>query len=188
MQSYQCFRFVLLVIFLILPTASRGTSIVRVSLEETVAQSEWIVDGDVVRNWCAWDSGHRFIWTHTEVAVRNHWKGAAGASITVSEPGGTVDGMGMDVPGMVRFRPGEHVVLFLYRTPIGLIRTVGLAQGKLVVDSRGVVHPELAAAALASPAGKGPSGTSVGELEASSLQAVHERIVRISGASRGVRK
>ena len=181
-------RFFLFQTFLFSPLACLATSIVRLSLEETVVQSEWIVEGDVVRNWCGWDSGHRFIWTHTEVAVRDRWKGAAGATVTVSEPGGVVDGTGMDVPGMVRFRPGEHVVLFLYRTPIGLIRTVGLAQGKLVVDSRGTVHPEASLAVLATPSGERPRGTSVGELEASSLQTVHGRIARMAAASKAVQK
>ncbi len=111
---------------LLIPMACLGTSIVRISLEQTVAQAEWIVDGDVVSNWCAWDSTHRFIWTHTEIAVRDRWKGSAGPTITVSEPGGVVNGMGLSIAGMVRYTPGEHVVVFLYRTPIGLIRTVGL--------------------------------------------------------------
>src|SRR5947209_16306034 len=114
----RLFRFFLFQTLLFSPLACLATSIVRLSLEETVAQAEWIVEGDVVRNWCGWDSGHRFIWTHTEIAVRDRWKGASAATITVSEPGGMVNGMGMDVAGMVRYSPGEHVVVFLYKTPI----------------------------------------------------------------------
>jgi hypothetical protein len=172
----------------LLPLACLGTSVVRISLEETVAQAEWIVEGDVVRNWCGWDSGHRFIWTHTEIAVRDRWKGSGGTSVTVSEPGGQVDGAGIAVTGMVRYTPGEHVVVFLYRTPIGLIRTVGLAQGKLQVDSLGLVHPSLSAAPLVRPAGVQPTGTSVGELEAKSVRAVRDRIVRMADPMKAVRK
>ena len=111
---------------LLLPLACLGTSIVRVSLEEAVDRAEWIVSGDVVRNWCGWDSGHRFIWTFTEIAVREKWKGTIGSTVTVAEPGGIVDGVKLAVTGMVRYSPGEHVVVFLYRTPIGLIRTRGI--------------------------------------------------------------
>src|SRR5579863_6755104 len=180
MQYYRYF------ISLFLPLLCFGTSVVRVSLEETVAQAEWIVEGDVVGNSCSWDSGHRFIWTHTEIAVRLAWKGSPGRTVTVSEPGGVVNGISLSLAGMVRFKPGEHVVLFLYRTPIGLIRTVGLAQGKLQVDSNGLVHPTTSSAVLASPIGVRPTGSSVGELEAKSLGAVHERIVRMAAQSKAV--
>jgi len=171
-----------------LPVLCLATSIARISLEDTVAQAEWIVEGDVVRNWCGWDSGHRFIWTHTEVAVRDRWKGTTGRTVTISEPGGSVNGIATDIPGMVRYTPGEHVVVFLYTTPIGLVRTVGLAQGKLEVDNRGRVHPARVDALLASPAGARADGTSVHDLDASSLSSAHQRIVLLDRARKAVRK
>jgi hypothetical protein len=173
---------------LIFPLVCLGTSIVRVSLEDTVAQAEWIVEGDVVRNWCGWDSGRHMIWTHTEIAVRDRWKGSAGSNLTVSEPGGAVDGYAMDVVGMVRYRTGEHVVAFLYRTPIGFIRTVGLGQGKLVVDEHNVVHANVPDSMLVSAIGAQPNGTSIRELESGNLGAVHDRILRMAGGQKGVRK
>jgi hypothetical protein len=166
----------------LLPLACPGTSIVRVSLEEVISRAEWIVSGEVVRNWCGWDSGHRFIWTHTEITVREKWKGSPGSTVTVSEPGGAVDGMSLAVAGMVRYTPGEHVVVFLYRTPIGLIRTVGLAQGKLVVDNQGVVHAGAPDAMVVSPQGVQPAGTPVAVLEGNSLDSVR---TRIAGMLRG---
>ena len=180
-------RYQRLLLSFLIPLAGMATSIVRLSLEDTVAQAQWIVEADVVRNWCSWDSGHRFIWTHTELAVRAHWKGSVGSTITVSEPGGVVDGFTMNVGGMVRFTPGEHVVAFLYRTPIGLIRTVGLSQGKLRVDPQGRVHPESSAAVLVTPIGKRPAGTSVAELEGNPLAVVRTRISHLSAISQGVR-
>jgi hypothetical protein len=173
-------------VFGLLPQACLGTSIIRVSLEEAVGRADWIVSGDVVRNWCAWDSGHRFIWTHTEIAVREKWKGSLGSTVTVSEPGGVIDGRGMSIAGMVRYTPGEHVVVFLSRTPIGLIRTLGLAQGKLLVDGRGVVHPSMTDAMVVSPQGVPSTGTPVADLEGSSLDAVRSRITRM--AAQAVRK
>jgi hypothetical protein len=173
---------------LLFPLICLGTSIVRVSLEDTVAQAEWIVEGDVVRNWCAWDNGHRMIWTHTEISVRNGWKGSAGSSITVSEPGGAVSGYAMDVVGMVRYRTGEHVVAFLYRTPLGFIRTVGLSQGKLMVDEHNVVHSNVPDSMLVSAIGARPGGTSIRELESGNLAAVHDRILRMAGGHKAVQK
>lgn len=161
---------------LLLPALCFATSIVRVSLEQTIAQSEWIVEGKVVRNWSDWDSAHRFIWTHTEIAVRNHWKGTTGSTITVTEPGGVVNDMQLDVAGMVRYTPGEHVVVFLYRTPIGFIRTTGLTQGKLQVDERGRVHTIQPHAMLVDAAGAKATGHSISELEATPLESVHARV------------
>jgi hypothetical protein len=178
----------LLFLTLFVPLICAGTSVVRLSLEDAVTRAEWIVDGDVIRNWCGWDSGHRFIWTHTEIAVRRQWMGSVSATVTISEPGGMVGGRGMAVAGMVRYAPGEHVVVFLYRTPIGLIRTVGLAQGKLQVDRRGLVHPSASDAALVTAAGSPPSGTSIATLEAHTLSTVHDQVMRIANASRAVRK
>jgi hypothetical protein len=173
---------------LLLPVFCLGTTILRVSLEEALDRAEWIVSGEVVRTWCGWDDGHRFIWTHTEIAVREKWKGDTASSVTVSEPGGVVDGVGMAVAGMVRYAPGERVVVFLYRTPIGLIRTVGLAQGKLQIDSHGLVHTSSDGAMLVSAAGAPAMGTSLRELEANSLTAVRTRIAHMAALSKGVRK
>jgi hypothetical protein len=169
-----------LLLTLVLPLIGFGTSIVQVSLEEAVHHADWIVSGEVVRNWCGWDSAHRFIWTHTEIAVSEKWKGDAGLTVTVSEPGGVVDDKGMAIAGMVRYTPGEHVVVFLYRTPIGLIRTVGLAQGKLVVDGQGMVHASPAGAPVVHVAGTQAAGTSIGELEGNSLSAVRTRIASMA--------
>ncbi len=182
------YRWLLLPFIWLLTCPCFATSIIRVSLEEAVSKADWIVTGEVVRNWCGWDSGHRFIWTYTEIAVRERWKGTAGSTVTVSEPGGMVDGKGLAVAGMVRYKPGEHVVVFLYRTPIGLIRTVGLAQGKLLVDGRGMVHPSAPGAMVVSAQGVQPAGTSLSDLDGNSLSAVRARIARIAGAGQEVRK
>jgi len=168
-----------------LPLLCFGTTIVRTSLEEAVAQAQWIVEGDVVRNWCEWDQGHQFIWTHTEISVRSHWKGSGGRTITVSEPGGVVGGIGMAAAGMVRYTPGEHVVAFLYRTPVGFIRTVGVTQGKLQIDTRGLVHFTPAAAEMTPVPGSGAMDTPMDELEGRTLDEVHSRILRLAAGHRG---
>jgi hypothetical protein len=107
----------------------------RLSFDQLVATSEQIVHGRVERSWVAWDSSRRFIWTHYEVAVRDSVKGTAQARVIVSEPGGTLDGFTLAVPGAVRYTAGEEVVLFLHRTPIGYLRANGYEQGKFAVRS-----------------------------------------------------
>jgi hypothetical protein len=104
-------------------------------LETLVERSPRIVHGSVGRSWTAWDAERRFIWTHYEVHVSEALRGPS-TRLVLSEPGGTVDGMTMHVPGAPRYGVGEEVVVFAYPTGIGLWRTRGLGQGKYSVSRR----------------------------------------------------
>lgn len=125
---------------LALAGACGATQVPRLSFEEVVQQSEQIIAGKVARSWTAWSPSHEFVWTHYEVEVDSVAKGRAARTVTVSEPGGVLDGRGMEVSGAVPYRIGEQVVLFLRRTPIGYNRTVGWQQGKYTVAPDGRVH------------------------------------------------
>ena len=127
-------RFLAVVAVLAVAGPAAATVVPRLTLEEIVARSEVVVHGRCVRTWAAWDSERRFIWTHSEIQVLDRWKGAAGATVVVSELGGVVGEMGLAVDGMPRYEPGEEVVLFLYRVPNGYWRTRGLGQGKYEVE------------------------------------------------------
>lgn len=114
-------------------SAGRATLVPRLDFEALNAQADSIVHARVTRSWSEWDAERRFIWTHYELAVHEVLKGNAVRAMIVSEPGGALDGRTLRVAGAVRFRPGEELVLFLYRTPIGYMRTVGWGQGKFSV-------------------------------------------------------
>ena len=96
--------------------AAHAAVVPRITAEELAAQSEQIVHGAVVRSWAAWDAGHKYIWTHYEVAVAEMVRGPQAATITVSEPGGSLDGMNMRTSGTLPYTVGESAVLFLYRS------------------------------------------------------------------------
>jgi hypothetical protein len=113
------------------------------SLEGLVDRSPLIVEGSVTNSWTAWDSHHRYIWTHHEVRVIHAMRGS-GATVTVSEPGGSLDGVNQAFSGSTSYFPNEHVVLFLFRTPIGYWRTTGGGLGKFTVQSNGRVHSAFA--------------------------------------------
>lgn len=89
-----------------------------------------IVQARIVRAWPAWDSEHRFIWTHYQLAPIDLLKGQTRMNLVVSETGGTLDGRSMEIQGTPRFHAREELILFLYRTPIGYLRTVGYGQGR----------------------------------------------------------
>jgi hypothetical protein len=88
----------------------------------------------------------------------------------VSEPGGIVGNLGMWIADMPRYKPGEEMVLFLYKTPIGYWRARGLGQGKFEVEQSAVngerlVQPALQSAVLVRPIGAPPpAGTDLRSL------------------------
>jgi hypothetical protein len=130
-------------LFLTLSMAAYATLVPSLSLRELIDQSELIVHGRVTRSWSAWDDAHKYIWTHHQIEVVDSMRGAPGASVVASEPGGRVDGLNMAASGAVAYAPGEEAILFLYRTPIGYLRSTGLGQGKYTVSSDGRVHANL---------------------------------------------
>jgi hypothetical protein len=113
-----------------------ASSLSHLSLEELVSQSDTIVEGHVVRTWAAMDSENRFIWTHYEIKVGSTLKGRAQVNVVVSEPGGTLNGVTLLVPGSTPYTVGEEVSVLLYKTPIGYMRTTNYGQGKFLISGR----------------------------------------------------
>ena len=112
----------------------RATIVPRMSLEQMVAQSDFIVHGRIGNSWAAWDAARRWIWTHHEVELYEALKSAGPSRIVVSVPGGIADGIGMQVSGTARFTGGQEVLLFLQRAPNGYLRITAWTQGQLRVS------------------------------------------------------
>ena len=152
-----------------------ATMVPRFTLEQIVDSSERIVHGRCLRSWSAWDAGHQFIWTHYELQVAEPLKGVPPATITVSEPGGQVDGLEMAIAGMPRYQAGEEVVAFLYRTPIGYWRAYGLGQGKYTVRE-GRVRADLNGATLVDTDRAAQQGTDLRRLDGIPLEEFKTRV------------
>ena len=127
-------------ILFLFPVLLCAASPPHLSLEALVAQSATIVEGQVVRAWAAMDSENRFIWTHYEITVSSTLKGRADANVVIAEPGGTLNGISLLVPGSTPYTIGEKVSVFLYRTPIGYWRTTNYGQGKFAISNDARVH------------------------------------------------
>lgn len=125
----------------------------RVAFDEMVHSADEIVQGKVTRSWMAWDNSHKYIWTHYEVRTTDLLKGRRSTTVVVSEPGGNVDGIYQQASGSVSYGIGEDVVLFLYRTPIGYMRTIGGGQGKLTVSANGRVFANTQGLVFVAPNG-----------------------------------
>ena len=154
-----------------------ATSVPGLSFEDLTDRSELIVSGQIVRSWSEWDAEHKFIWTHSELRISGSLKGAAGATVTVSEPGGIVGSQGMTIAGTAIYKPGDQVLLFLSRMPNGYLRTTGWGQGKYNVDAAGRVHADASLGAVElRVAGANSAGTSLRTLNGMTLQELTSRI------------
>src|SRR5258708_6547857 len=130
-------------ISLLLCLAAQAAIVPSVSLDELIDQSEAIVHGRVMQSWSAWDSAHKYIWTHHLMAVIDPVRGGGPGFVVVSEPGGELDGVGMRFSGALEYSVGEEAIVFLYRTPIGYLRATGSGQGKFTVTAETRVRPSL---------------------------------------------
>ena len=113
--------------------AAQATLVPALNLRSLIDQSEIIAHGRVTHFWAAWDSAHKYIWTHYRLEIIDLVRGNAGASVTVSEPGGSLDGVNMRISGAPEYGVGETAIVFLYRTPVGYLRATGFGQGKYTV-------------------------------------------------------
>ena len=139
-----------LALFFLLATPPAWSTLVpRLTLEQMVDEAASVVQGKVLRTWSAWDNAHQFIWTHYEIGVADTMKGRLAATITISEPGGEVNGVHMTISSAPSYLVGEEVVIFATATEIGYQRTSGWGQGKFVVGlangNKIVRSPNLAA-------------------------------------------
>jgi hypothetical protein len=139
--------------------SARGATVPRLAFDELAANSGRIVHGRILDS--SVGSSGQFLSTHYRVEVIDGLKNGTTGQIVVSEPGGTLNGITMELAGGVRFQTGEEVVLFLYQTPIGYWRTSGYWQGKFNVELAGNekrVRANLADIALVTGPGRAAAG------------------------------
>jgi hypothetical protein len=173
-------------LILLLAQALSATQVARLSFEELTDSSDLIVSGRLTRSWAAWDAGHKYIWTHYALSAGAVHKGAAGPTVELAEPGGTLDGIVMSVAGAVAYTPGEDVVVFLQRMPNGYLRTAGWGQGRYRIDAHGRIRAGSAMRGLEFVDTRTPAGslTSLTTLEGMSLNELSLRIAARLGRTR----
>jgi hypothetical protein len=118
---------------------ARATVMLAHTIDEMAANADAVLLGVVRLRTSRWEHGH--IVTDVSIDVSRSVRGpfAAGATATVTTPGGAVGGTGQQVAGAPTLEVGERYVLFLRHAPAGYWETFGLAQGVLPVrDVAGV--------------------------------------------------
>jgi hypothetical protein len=123
--------------------------VIKLSLEELVAQAGWIVVGIVSSQKSQWNAEHSQIHTLVTVTVEEWVKGEPrGNEIIIKIPGGQVGEVSQMVGGSPNFRIGEKVLVFLQIQDDDTISVVGGTQGKLVIENNKIVGSDVSLAEL----------------------------------------
>ena len=116
-----------------------ASQFIDMPFDQVARESAFIVRGNVVDTWAAWDDSHEVIYTYATVRVHRYFGEATGPdTLVVREAGGTVDGYTMEAIGFPAIRRGENVVLFLSKWDNSAdYRIHAFNQGKYLVRNRG---------------------------------------------------
>lgn len=106
---------------------------VQMDLQEMVVASPNIVRGLVLSTESHWNEDHTLIVTDARIEVVDVLKGEAAREIVVTQPGGVVGKLRVEVPGATAFRNGEELILFVTAGASGRLHVTGLSQGRFDV-------------------------------------------------------
>lgn len=119
----------ILVIFLYLASPVFATTLVPLSFEQLVNESQSVVYGRVTDVRAQWTADRRFIESVVTIEVLRGMKGTARESIAFTVPGGQVGRYLNVIPGAPSFATGDTAVFFLTAQGARLPVTTGLTQG-----------------------------------------------------------
>lgn len=104
------------------------------STEQLTRSAEMIIVGSVTEVTSSWTPDRSRIVSLVTIHIEESLKGApATATVTLTVPGGEVDGVGELYTHAPRFRADEQVVVFGRRDAQGSLRVAGGDQGKVTV-------------------------------------------------------
>jgi hypothetical protein len=115
-------------------SATMFPSIASAQSVDLTRRADVVVVGRVTELTSDWNSDRSRIYSRVTVTVDEHIKGdVAQSSVTISTPGGEIDGVGEVYSHTARFKTDEQVVLFAAADPQGQLSVVGGDEGKLAV-------------------------------------------------------
>lgn len=117
---------------------------VALTTEDLVQRADVIIIGKVTAMNPEWSRDRSRILTRVTIAVDQHIKGEASEnSVTVTIPGGEVDGIGEVYSHFARFKLDEQVVVFAAADRQGQLQVVGGDEGKATVRREQVTGRQL---------------------------------------------
>lgn len=106
----------------------------ELNTERLTRQAEMIIVGSVTEVTSSWTADRSRIVSLVTIRVEESLKGSpAGATVTLTVPGGEVDGVGELYTHAPQFRADEQVVVFGRRDAQGALRVAGGDQGKVTI-------------------------------------------------------
>lgn len=129
-------RFIALFLGLIVAgfwASAQASTVLRLDLESLVANSDQIVEAEVLKVEPRVENGK--VYTYTTMRVEDGLKGAEdGETVTIKQIGGRTEELATRVAGVPQFKLGERVVVFLERPDMDKFSVVtGMSQGKFQV-------------------------------------------------------
>lgn len=122
---------------LLLAAPGEAATFVALTDAEMVRGAETIIQGRVVSLESMRNESGRLVVTEAVVRVREVLAGDAPEFVTVRTVGGQIGGLIVEAPGFPKFRPQEHVILFLQRPDAGdHMQVRGYQQGHFEVVRR----------------------------------------------------
>lgn len=110
--------------------ACPAATLKMMSLDQMADESQTVVHGRVVASRAEWNSTHTSIVTVYTVKPDRYLKGDLGATFELTQLGGQVRNLAMQVPGAPHFRVGEEVVLFVWTDSVERRhQAIGFEQG-----------------------------------------------------------
>ncbi len=144
--SFRRFGGLLLGSALFASSALATTYAEHLDLPTLDARAETIVRGKVIGLRAETAGKRGLIQTIVTLEVAETYRGRAGSTLEVVAPGGTLEGVHLDVAGAPRFEKGQEVVVFLKgRTIVGFGQGAFLVEGGIARRALGnaVEHAEL---------------------------------------------
>jgi hypothetical protein len=132
MRRLQIFAFVLVISLWAVPVAL-ATTVAELPLKDLVSMAPSIVVGVVESSSSRWNEDHSLIVTDVRIRVTDVLKGRNAGEIVITQPGGHVGKVRVDVDGAVAYRPGQETVLFLAPDARGHQQVLGVFRGRFDV-------------------------------------------------------
>jgi hypothetical protein len=137
---------------------AEATSVEGMSLRDLVVHSPSVVRGTVLGSASHWNDDRSLIVTDVQVRVDEVLKGQPVSLVTLTEPGGRVGALRVDVDGASAFPDGGEVVLFLSTDRRGNAHVTGLFQGRFDVTRDPKTGVKTVRGLPPAAAGSGPQG------------------------------
>jgi hypothetical protein len=133
---------ILVSLLLALAVPMSASQFIELPFDQVARESAFVVRGNVISTWSAWDASHETIFTYATVRVSRYFGDTTGPdTLMVREVGGTVDGYTQEAVGFPAIRRGEQVVLMLAKWEDGSeYRMHAFNQSKYLVRNRNGVE------------------------------------------------